>query len=419
MTTFCGLDFGTSNSTIGTLVNNSCQLVPLENDKVTLRSAIFCDIEMAQWVFGQEGVNRYLEGVPGRLMTSLKTVLGSSLMDEKTVIFNKLVPYTQVLFNFMRHIKNLAEKATKKELTRAVFGRPVYFHDHDPQKDQQAQNTLEAIGKDLGFTEIVFQYEPIAAARAYEATISQEQLALIVDIGGGTSDFTVIRLHPKTASHDRSKDLLANNGVHIAGNNFDQKLSLTTVMPLLGMGTKMRGSSSEIEVPSSFYHDLTTWHTLSNLYSAKTIAHLGSLLTVANDKEKIQRLISVLKDHTGHHILDAVEKNKQHLSTQTEALLQLDFIEDDLKMLVRRTTFHQAISTQLEKILATVKQTLQMAQVRYEEISAIFYTGGSSKIPIIREQINSLFPAAKVIQGDAFGSVGLGLTIEAQRLFQH
>jgi hypothetical chaperone protein len=415
---FCGLDFGTSNSTIGIAMADRPQLVNLEGNKPTIRSAIFCDNERAQWMFGQEGINNYLEGVPGRLMMALKSVLGSSLMHDKTVIFNEYIPYTDVLSHFMRYIKNKAEHQLGDALTHVVLGRPVHFHDHDKEKDKLAENTLEKIARDLGFKEVSFQYEPIAAALSYEAILQTEKLALIIDMGGGTSDFTVIRLQPKTNMVDRSEDVLANNGIHIAGTDFDQRLSLNTVMPLLGMGSLIKGSSNDIEVPSMYYHDLTTWHTLNALYNSATLSQLRSIQTSAYEKHLMGRLIHILKNRAGHHILDTVETGKQGLSDVAELKLDLSFIEDDLSITVKRTTFNETIEDQIDRIVKTVNETVKDSGVKPTEINAIFYTGGSTKIPVIRDRINALFPQAEVVQGDAFGSVGMGLTIEAQKKYR-
>jgi hypothetical chaperone protein len=417
MKPFCGLDFGTSNSTIGVLENNACVLVPLENQKTTLRSAIFCDFESKQWVFGQSGINQYLESVPGRLMMSIKSVLGSSLMNEKTVVFNELVPYTHILSQFIQHIKSKAEGKLGDTLTHVVVGRPVHFHDDDAKKDQLAQDTLEKIMRELGFKEVLFQYEPIAAALSYETTIQKEQLALIIDMGGGTSDFTVIRLNPSAKNTDRGSDVLSNCGVHIAGTDFDKRLSLETVMPLLGLGSLMRGSSSDIDVPTSYYHELTTWHTMTGLYDPKTISHIEMIRSAAYEKQLLDRLIKTLKNRAGHRILNAVELTKQCLSDVPESSIDLSLIENDLFAFASRDIFNHAITREVGKIIHTIKQTVSDAGVDYGDIDAIFYTGGSTKIPMIREKINALFPQATVVQGDAFGSVGMGLTIDAKRKY--
>ena len=414
---FCGLDFGTSNSTIGVYKNKNCQLVPLEGNKIPIRSAIFYDTELNELSFGQAGIDAYLNSIPGRLMMSLKSVLGSALMQDKTVIFNKLVPYTEILGQFMQHLKQQAEKTLNTELTQVVLGRPVRFHDQDDEKDKLAEATLAQIARQLGFKEIEFQYEPIAAALAYEQTITTEQLALIVDIGGGTSDFTVIRLTPNNKKADRTPDVLSNHGIHLGGTDFDRSLSLQAVMPLLGKGSLVRGSSSDIQVPNSFYFDLTTWHTLNFLYTTQTLQQIRALYTAAHDKHLVGRLLQVLQNKQGHRLLNSVELSKQQLSDVIEIQLNLAFIEQQLSALITRQQFNTAIENHINDVVDTIKQTIHMANINHAAIDAIFYTGGSTKIPVIRAKINALLPQAKIIQGDAFGSVGLGLTLDAANKF--
>lgn len=418
MSTFCGLDFGTSNSTIGVQQNGISQLVLLENDKPTIRSAIFCDGELKQWVFGQAGINRYLEHAPGRLLMSLKSVLGSSLMDDKTLIFNDYISYTAILGHFIKSLKAKAEDAAQHELTQVVLGRPVRFHDHDDEKDHIAQNTLEKIAHEVGFKDVAFQYEPIAAALAYETSIQSEQIALIVDMGGGTSDFTIIRLRPGQNAYDRSEDVLANTGIHIAGTDFDQSLSIRTIMPLLGMHTLMRGSSSDIEVPASYYFDLATWHAIAQLYQPKTLMHLRSIQSSAYRKDLIGRLIHVIQTRAGHKILNEVESAKQQLSDQDEVQLNLECIEDDLAITIQQAIFNQSIEDYLKQIVDTILKAVTIANIKPQDINAIFYTGGSTKIPLIHDMINPHFPNAAIVKGDAFGSVGMGLTIDAERKFR-
>lgn len=417
MTISCGLDFGTSNTTIGVATQDAQRLIPLENNKPTIRSAIFCDNEMHEWVYGQEGINRYLDSVPGRLMMALKSVLGSPIMNDNTVIFNENIPYTDVLRHFMQFIKTKAEAAVDAELTHVVVGRPVYFHDHDKAKDLLAQQTLEKIAHAVGFKEVLFQYEPIAAALAYETSIQKKQMALIIDMGGGTSDFSVVRLSPGNKAADRSSDVLSNCGIHIAGTDFDQQLSLQTVMPLLGMGSFMRGSSSDIEVPSMLYHDLTTWHTLTNQYTPSHIAHVRSIQAKAYDQSALERLIKVLRKRAAHYILNSVETTKQELSDAAQAIMNLSYIEEDLNVPVLRSTLNTVIENYIERILETIKSTVQAAGIKFSDINAIFYTGGSTKVPVVRERINALCPNAEVVVGDAFGSVGMGLTLDAHRKY--
>ncbi len=411
----CGLDFGTSNSTIGIIKQQSYELVPLENNRAIMRSAIFCDAEDKRWMFGQEGIERYLEGGPGRLMMALKSVLGSPLMDDETLIFNEFVSYAQIVGHFIKHLKSKAELAAGHELTRVVMGRPVHFHDTDQAQDQRAQDTLEALARSAGFTDISFQYEPIAAALTYESTIQREQLALIIDMGGGTSDFSVIRLQPNNKHHNRKEDVLANYGIHIAGTDFDQSLSLCKVMPLLGMDSMIRSLSGDLKMPASIYHDLTQWHMLHQLYTPLNIAQVKKLQTVAYDKHLMTRLLNVLNRRAGHQLLQVVETTKQQLSDTQQTQLDLQFIEDELQVIVQQSELNECIQQQVQKILVKIRETVAAAQVQANDITAIFYTGGTSKLPMIRQKINDMFAHAEVVQGDAFGSVGMGLTIEAMR----
>ncbi len=416
MSLVCGLDFGTSNSTIGINLNGKAQLVPLEFGEQRLRSAIFYHSETRQLIFGERGVTDYLNGEPGRLMMSLKSLLGSSLLNDETLVGNQMVPFTAIIGEFIGYLKQQAEIFAGGEITRVVIGRPVVFH-VDPDRDLLAQNTLEAIVRTQGFTETRFQYEPLAAGFAYESGLNHEELVLVIDMGGGTSDFSIIKLGGKNPSEDRHEDILANHGIRIAGTDFDRRFSLSAVMPLLGMHSLMRGSSSDIHVPDAIYHELTSWHLLRKLYAGKVINDVRRILQVAYEKPLIQRLLSVLIRQEGHRILHVIETAKKQLSDDEQTHLNLDFIEAELSVDVTRPQFNDMLADYRQKLLTAIHETVHQAAILPENIQAIFYTGGTTKVPIVREDINKIFPNAKIIQGDIFGSVGLGLTLDAIRKF--
>ena len=210
----CGIDFGTSNSTAGWCrPGQKTALLPLEGDKLTLPSVIFFNAEEDDVSYGRAALADYLEGYEGRLMRSLKSLLGTSMMDEHTEVMGRAVPFRELLGQFIGELKQRAEESAGREFTRAVLGRPVFFIDDDAQADQRAQDTLERIARQAGLRDIAFQYEPIAAAFDYESQISREELVLVVDIGGGTSDFTLIRVGPERAGRaERRDDILASGG---------------------------------------------------------------------------------------------------------------------------------------------------------------------------------------------------------------
>jgi len=246
----CGIDFGTSNSTVGWLRPGQDSLLPLEDGKITLPSVIFFNSEERRPVYGRLALHEYLEGYEGRLMRSLKSLLGSKLLKSETTVLGSALPFKELLAFFIGELKKRAESQAGRPFEEVVLGRPVFFVDDDPAADLEAQNTLAAVAHKLGFKDVSFQYEPIAAAFDYESGLSREELVLIVDIGGGTSDFSLLRLAPERHQlAQRQSDILATGGVHIGGTDFDKQLSLAGVMPLFGYGSRMK---SDAFMPTSY-----------------------------------------------------------------------------------------------------------------------------------------------------------------------
>ena len=411
----CGIDFGTSNSTVGWLRPGQPPLLALENGKPTLPSVVFFNAEENTVSVGQSGLNEYLEGYEGRLMRALKSLLGSSLMEGKTEIQGRSLPYKELLTQFITELKRRAETAADRTFDQAVFGRPVFFVDDDTTADQKAEATLEAIARTAGFREVSFQYEPIAAAYHYERQIDREELVLIADIGGGTSDFSLIRLSPQRAlAADRRDDLLANSGVHIGGTNFDRQLSLENVMPLLGYGSLLKRG---LTMPSSYYMNLATWHTINQAYTSRTWADLQELYLDTQAPEAMDRLLKLIRDRAGHWLAVQVEEAKIALSAGDSATLHLDRLAPGMRHTLTRIEFEQASTELVERIGNTLSTLLAKAGVKSEVVDTIFFTGGSSGVPMLRERIAAILPMARRKEGDLFGSVGAGLAVEAQRRF--
>jgi hypothetical chaperone protein len=223
----CGIDFGTSNSTVGWLRPGAPTLLTLEAGKPTLPSAVFFNADEESTHFGRDALAEYLEGYEGRLMRALKSLLGSSLMDGSTEVGGRALPFKDLLASFIGELKTRAEAQAGRSFDQAVFGRPVHFVDDNEIADRRAQDTLEAIARQVGFKDVSFQFEPIGAALHYEAGLDREELVLIADIGGGTADFSLVRLSPERARRvDRREDLLGNAGLHVGGTDFDRALSL-------------------------------------------------------------------------------------------------------------------------------------------------------------------------------------------------
>ncbi|WP_374337192.1 Hsp70 family protein [Leeia sp.] len=416
MTSVCGLDFGTSNSTAGWVVDAQPRLLALEDDKFTLPSAVFFNAENQQVSFGRAALAEYLSGEEGRLMRSLKSLLGSSLLDGHTEVLGRKIPFRDLLRFFIQELKRRAEQAAGRSFERAVLGRPVFFVDEDPQADQLAEDTLRQTALDCGFREVSFQYEPIAAAFDYEQQVTREELVLIVDIGGGTSDFSLIRVSPQRRHLDeRRDDILANAGVHIGGTDFDRRLSLAAVMPLLGYRSKLR--HRDAEVPSSYYFNLATWHTINQAYTRKVWAELQDVKRDVAEPGRFARLLQLVEQRAGHALAIAVEQAKIELSSQPETVLELDQLSPPLQHVLSGQQLADAIDADLKRITQTVTGLLQQAGVRAEQVDTVFFTGGASGVSSLRQQVQRLLPGSRPVEGDLFGSIGAGLALAAHRRY--
>ncbi|SFV02267.1 hypothetical chaperone protein [Polaromonas sp. YR568] len=411
----CGIDFGTSNSTAGWSRPELPALLPLEGGKPTLPSVVFFHAEDEHVSYGRAALADYLAGYEGRLMRSLKSLLGTSMIDDHTEVAGRALPFRVLLAQFIGELKHRAEKAADQPFTQAVLGRPVFFVDDDTAADKKAENTLAEIAHAVGLKDIAFQYEPIAAAFDYESQIRREELVLVVDIGGGTSDFALVRLSPERARKaERRDDILASGGVHIGGTDFDKYLSLASVMPTLGLGSRL---VSGLEVPSAQYFNLATWHTINQVYSKKSWTQIADIRRSAVDKDKLDRLQNLVRERAGHWLAMQVEAAKIALSDAPETTMDLGRIAPGETLTLHRPDFDAAISELVGTVARTVTRLIKDALVNADDIDTVFFTGGSSGVPLLREQISAMLPQARSVEGDRFGSIGAGLALDAVRKF--
>ena len=407
--TTLGIDFGTSNSAMAIRhANGAAQLVPLEGGATGMPTALFFNTETHSTHYGRDAMQQYLLGEEGRLMRSLKSLLGSSLLQDKTVVHDKLVSYQDIIAIFLKQLAEHAYKTLGTLPERVVLGRPVHFVDAYPERDKQAQDALEQAAHTAGFSQVHFQLEPIAAALDYEQRLTAEKVVLVVDIGGGTSDFTVVRLGPEHAGkQDRTKDILATSGVHIGGTDFDHRLSVDTVMPLLGL--RHQGPSGR-EVPSRVFYDLATWHLIQWQYSPKAIREAEALRMDYKNPQLHRRLMTVLEERLGHKLADAVEQGKIFASSRnSDAVLALDWLEQGLQAHITPNSLHASLEAPLQQVVACAQQCVALAGVSANDVGAMYLTGGSSALKTLRDALQRAFPDVPQVEGDLFGGVATGL----------
>ncbi|NDY93717.1 Hsp70 family protein [Ideonella sp. TBM-1] len=401
-------------------------LVPLEDGQPTMPTAVFYlaegpDLGSLPRLFGRAAMAAYLEGSEGRLMRSMKSVLGSSLMDQHTDIgAGRSVSFADVIGGYLRHLKASAETHAGRPLDRVVMGRPVYFVDEDPARDAQAQDALEAAARAVGFTDVAFQFEPMAAALHHEATVATEQRVLVCDIGGGTSDFSLVRIGPdRHARLDRREDVLAHHGVHIAGTDFDRRVELAAILPALGyrtLGPAVAGQPPR-EVPSGIYFDLATWHLINGLYRPQRLAEARNLKVNFADPSLHARLIKVLTDQLGHELLTRAERAKIAVAEGGDCDIDLRLVERGLQASLTSGQAEQALQDDLGRITTAALETARRAGLAPQQIDVLYFTGGSTGLRLLTDALAAAFPAAQAVHGERLASVATGLGLYARRLF--
>lgn len=413
---YCAIDFGTSNSAIAVPQAGALVLAELEPGFSTMPTAVFYSADTAARHYGRAAVAAYVDGVDGRLMRSLKSILGSDLMDETTEIApGRSVRYLDVVIGYLRRMRDVAQRQFGVTLPRAVVGRPVYFVDDDPLRDARAQETLEQAALAAGFDEIEFEFEPIAAARDFESRAPHETLVLVADIGGGTSDFSVVRVGPqRRAAADRRADILANHGVHVAGTDFDRAVNLAAILPLAGYRSK---TPEGREVPSSIYFDLATWHLINTTYAPARVVELRRMRPMYADGRMHARLLGILRHRLGHQLAARAEQAKIDVAEHGSARIDLGAVETRLSVALDATRQQAALAANLERIVAAARETVRRARLTDERVQALYFTGGSTGLQSLVARIAAQFPHAEAVHGNRFTSVVSGLALAAQRHF--
>ncbi len=425
---FVAIDFGTSNSAAALPHGVSqVRLVELEPGQRTMPTAVFYRADTpaqqleAETLHGRAAIAAYVEGIDGRLMRSMKSILGSSLLDQRTDIgAGRAVRYRDVVTGYLRQLKQRAEAEAGQALDRAVLGRPVFFVDDDPPRDAQAQAALLAAARQVGFEEVQFQFEPIAAALDYESRVAREQCVLVADIGGGTSDFTIVRVGPaRRGRTQRRDDILASHGVHKAGTDFDRHVELAAILPQLGYRSQRPARPGELprEVPSRVYFDLATWHLINTVYAPGRVAELRSMKGWFADPRHHARLMCVVQERLGHALAAAAEQAKIEVAGHGQARIDLHLLEPQLEATLHEAQAAAALESDLTHIVQAARETARLAGLATQAVDALYFTGGSTGLAPLVQRIAACFPAAERVQGDRFASVAQGLGLHARAVF--
>ncbi|MTI01455.1 Hsp70 family protein, partial [Roseibium sp. RKSG952] len=387
-------------------------LVEMEAGQFTLPTTFFFDFETRKTLIGEPANAALLDGAEGRFMRALKRVLGTSLMHEKRQILNERVTFVDIISRFLKQIKTRAETQAGRPIDAVLSGRPVVFHGTGDPREDQAEADLRACYLAAGFKHIDFMPEPVAAAISSGALDHPDQIGLIADIGGGTSDFSLFRSRPEGI------EILANHGVRIGGTDFDRSISVDLVMPLLGKGTLLRKviGPGTTPAPAAIFGDLATWEKIPFLYTPQNQRMADEMVRLAEEPGKLARLSTVLRDELGHELAFAVEHGKIAANNHDSSpLIELDQIERNLTVPVAPEALDQILETHSKKLTEGVSETLRLAGVKAVQVDRIVYVGGSSLMSTVAGTLKAVFPEAQHTFSEVFTAVTDGLSIAANR----
>ncbi|UWS77810.1 Hsp70 family protein [Phaeobacter sp. G2] len=413
-----GIDFGTSNSAAGIAVGDRPWLVEMEPGETTLPTAVFFEPKRPMRI-GRSATRALINGDEGRFMRALKSLLGTPLLREERRINGEVTDFIQIIARFLAEVKSRAEAATHQTFTHALSGRPVHFHSNDPARDAQAEVDLRDCYLAAGFEGVRFLYEPEAAVRSARPSAG---LGLIVDIGGGTSDFTLFEQDATGATR-----ILGSHGVRLGGTDFDRQISIDHVMPLLGRGSQIRNAFGKetLPAPNRLFNDLATWQMIPFLYAADSRRAARDLAKYAVEPQKLNRLVSVLEDELGHDLAFAVERGKIQTNGVSGASeekgadprIDLRILERGLSAPLSPDLMQQSLAKMMTQIAESAAETLEAADVAPTRIDRLVMVGGSSLLSSLETGLRQLCPNATVENRNAMTAVADGLALSAASAF--
>jgi len=431
-----GIDFGTTNSSIAfTNGNNKVELVSFPVGAATtesFRSVLYLEQQrhasrtQMKGFTGPQAIEHYLLAEhKGRLIQSLKSYLSSRTLTG-TEVFGRRYTIDDLIARILTDLRLSAERQLGRPVRQATVGRPVRFVGAESVEDDEfALQRLRQAFVLAGFESVEFEMEPIAAAYAYESTLDHDELILIGDFGGGTSDFSLLHVGPSVRARGRTaKDLLGNSGLGLAGDSFDARIVRKLVSPALGSDSFERSYAQAPDRPASIipaapawiYANLERWHYLSFLKTRNVAEILKSARARAQEPEKIEALINLIEEDLGYQLHQAVQRLKVDLSHHESAEFRFRDGSMDLMATVERREFEGWIAEDLQSIERCVDTLLATSNIPAGEVDRVFLTGGTSFVPAVRRIFESRFGASRVRTGNEFTSVARGLALRAEEV---
>ncbi len=419
--TVFAIDFGTSNSLLaGANADEIFPPAPLDpeaHDPTVFRSAFYFTDLRAPAHFGASALRAFVEnGFRGRLIRSIKRHLPSASF-EKTRIGDRMATLEDLIGAFLAAMRTRAARHFDADVTRVVMGRPARFA-VDDDADRLAESRLLGAAKRAGFTDVSFCPEPVAAAYDFADALATPRIVLIADLGGGTTDYTLVRMRAHGFSAD---DVLAVGGVSVAGDAIDGALVRAAVAPHFGAGVKYRVpfGANDLELPQLLIELLASPADLTLVDRARTLKLLGDIragLIDPAERPKIDRFFTVVDDGVGFTLYDAVERAKRRLSDEDDARIVLDYPDAEIDVPVTRPVLATAAERAIDRMLASLDEVLAMAGARPDDVEIVCLTGGTSRMPLVEAAFRRKLPGAELRRLSSFHSVVQGLARHARAM---
>lgn len=414
-----GFDFGTTNSVAARAQGDASELVPLDGPQgadPVFRSALCfwqdggarggLDVAAGPWAIAE-----YLESPEtSRFLQSFKSVAASASF-EHAIVFERRYRFEELGRLFLALMSARARGALAGAGQRVVVGRPVEYAGSRPDA-ALARRRYDAMFEGFG-AEIHYVYEPLGAAFSYAARLDEPATVLVADFGGGTSDFSVVRIAERGAA--RRCTPLAHSGVGIAGDRFDQRIVEHLILPMLGKGGSYRSFDKILDIPAGWFADFSDWSRLALMRNRRTLAELEKLRRAALDPQAIERMIAIVEGELGYRLYHAVGALKRALSAGTEA--HFHFVGPDLAIEadVTRAEFEDWIAPDMARIEAAVDRALAAAGTAPGAIDRVFLTGGTSLTPRVRRLFAERFGEERIASGGELTSIAHGLALIGQQ----
>ena len=401
-----GVDFGTSNTGVAVMAGGRPYAIPLEPNAQTLPTAIFVDFAERRYLYGTAAARAMMDGAEGRFMRALKSILGTPLAQEPRRVLNERLTLIEIIARFLIEIRTRAEAHTGLTFDSALSGRPVHFHSASASRDAQALADLTEAYRLAGFKSVDFLPEPEAAARAVDGSGRM----LIVDIGGGTSDFTLCD------RKDGQTHVIASGGIRLGGTDFDRALSLSHAMPLLGYGAQIGAEigAKTHAAPRALFHDLASWEKIPFVYDAAQLREVQRWIRLAPEPKLFERLADVLESHLGHDIAYAVEAGKIAANGADAGVIALNVVERGLSVSLSAQALTAALEGYGAEIATCAMETLRDAECAPDSVDQVVYVGGSSLLGAVRDAMARALPNARPVDSEVFTAVVHGLAIAAE-----